>query len=259
MSGYLDFAKVYDILTDDVCYKERAEFFDKLLLEHGNKKRGSLLDLACGTGSLSEEMLKLGWSVLSCDGSIDMLMIANNKKIEKNLDITYIHQNMEELELYEPVDAVVCALDSLNHITDEKKLETALKRVYKFLKDGGVFVFDVNTVYKHENILENNTFVYDYEDVYLVWKNTLKPQNIVRIELDMFVKENEAYYKTQESFCERAYSCEEMSNLLEKAGFETIAVYSGDNMKKYKPSNLCSEKIKDQRLIYVVKKGKDYV
>ena len=116
MSSYEAFATVYDELTDDISYPNRAAYFDKLVELHGGK-RGILLDLACGTGSLSEEFARLGYDVIGVDSSEEMLAAAMNKRVESGFDITYLHQRMQDLDLYGTIDVAVCALDSLIHLT----------------------------------------------------------------------------------------------------------------------------------------------
>ena len=247
MGGYKNFASVYDILTDYISYPKRAKYFDSIITKFGNGKKGILLDLACGSGSLSVEFAKLGYDVIGCDSSEEMLAIAQNKQSSSRFPITYICQPMEKLDLYGTVDCIVCALDSLNHITDISILETVFSKAALFLESDGVFVFDVNTCWKHKEVLGNNTFVYDYEDVYLVWKNTLLSNNVVQIDLDIFKRYKNGYQRYEESFCERAYSKEELNVALKKAGFEISAIYKADTQE--------SPSYDTQRVVYVVKKG----
>lgn len=246
MSGYQEFASVYDLLTDDISYRERACYFDSLIVRFGNGKRGDLLDLACGTGSLSKEFAAKGYDVIACDGSSEMLALAQSKSSAAGKDITYLCQPMEQLDLYGTVGSVVCALDSLNHITDADVLETVFKRVSLFLEPDGVFVFDVNTPWKHREVLGNNTFVYDYDEVYLVWRNTLCSDDTVRMDLDFFKPNGKLYKRYKESFCERAYSEEELEDMIKKAGLYTVARYKADTTEA--PS------FDTQRVVYVVKK-----
>ena len=115
-----------------------------------------------------------------------------NKKILSGQDIVYLCQDMQELDLYGTVDAAVCTLDSLNHVNDLLVVQKILNRVSLFLNPGGIFIFDVNTVYKHQYVLGNNTFVYDCEDVYCVWQNTLEEENRIKIHLDIFEQSGES-------------------------------------------------------------------
>lgn len=245
MSGYQGFAYVYDELTDDISYQKRAAYFDGII-QSVTHQRGILLDLACGTGSLSEEFAKLGYDVIGADCSEDMLAVAMEKRVESGLDIIYLCQSMQDLDLYGTVDAAVCALDSLNHITELDELQKAMDKVSLFLHPDGVFVFDVNTAYKHQQVLGNQNFVYDYDDVYLVWKNTLLPQNTIQIDLDLFEKEGDHYFRTSESFQERAYTQQELEQVLKKAGLKIEAIYHEDSLQPPMETS--------QRLIYVTTK-----
>ncbi|EEG28526.1 methyltransferase domain protein [[Clostridium] methylpentosum DSM 5476] len=245
MSSYEAFATVYDELTDDISYPNRAAYFDKLVELHGGK-RGILLDLACGTGSLSEEFARLGYDVIGVDSSEEMLAAAMNKRVESGFDITYLHQRMQDLDLYGTIDVAVCALDSLNHLTSAKELQRAVDRVSLFLDPQGLFLFDVNTPYKHREVLANNIFVYDYDDVYLVWKNTLLEDDIVSFELDIFEQDGEAYFRTTERFCERAYSKDQLQEVLDRAGLEVVGLYHEDSLEPPLPHS--------ERVVYVTKK-----
>ena len=170
MGGYADFAAFYDRLTDDVGYPQRADYIAELLMEHGMKK-GIVLDLACGTGSLTLELSKRGYEMIGVDASPDMLCAAQEKCAKAGAEVLFLCQPMEALDLYGTVNAAVCTLDSLNHITDPDTLREVLRRVSLFLEPGGLFVFDVNTPYKHREVLGNHTFVYDLEGLYCVWQN----------------------------------------------------------------------------------------
>ena len=245
MSSYEAFATVYDELTDDISYPNRAAYFDKLVELHGGK-RGILLDLACGTGSLSEEFARLGYDVIGVDSSEEMLAAAMNKRVESGFDITYLHQRMQDLDLYGTIDVAVCARDSLNHLTSAKELHRAVDRVSLFLDPQGLFLFDVNTPYKHREVLANNIFVYDYDDVYLVWKNTLLEDDIVSFELDIFEQDGEAYFRTTERFCERAYSKDQLQEVLDRAGLEVVGLYHEDSLEPPLPHS--------ERVVYVTKK-----
>lgn len=224
MSGYHIFSQFYDNLTFNVDYDKRAEYLQSVLSLWGHEA-GLTLDLACGTGSMTIALKERGWDIFGVDGSQDMLSIAMEKAYEKELSILFLCQRMESLDLYGTIDTCVCTLDSLNHITDKDALQAALDRVALFMNPGGMFVFDVNTVYKHQKILGNNTFVYDTDEVYCVWQNSLKENNIVNIELDLFEKADGVYTRHTEHIRERAYEIGELKTMLGKAGFETLAVW----------------------------------
>ena len=226
MGGYGSFSDFYDILTENVNYPQRAQYIADLLTANGIKG-GILLDLACGTGKLSTEMAKRGFEVIGVDASGDMLSIAMNNAYESGVNILFLCQTMQELDLYGTINACVCTLDSINHLTDKKDVQAAFDKVSLFTEPGGIFVFDVNTLFKHREILADNTFVYDMDGVYCVWQNTLdKATDTVQIDLDIFEEiEDGIYERMQESFCERAYEISELQAMLQKAGFEVINVY----------------------------------
>ena len=167
---YSYFAGVYDELTGNISYKERAAYFHAII-EKYRTKGPILLDLACGTGSLSVELSRLGYDVIGVDNSPEMLSVAQQKRCESGEDILFLCQDMTALDLYGTIDATVCALDSINHVTDPKAVRKIFQNVSLFTIPGGLFIFDVNTPYKHRSVLGNNTFVYDCSDVYCVWRS----------------------------------------------------------------------------------------
>ena len=137
--------------------------------------------MACGTGSVSEYLSDLGYNVIGLDLSDEMLTVASSKQIKNTM---FIKGDMTDFELPHKVDCCVCSLDSINHLKDIVEVKKCFDCVYNSLNDGGVFVFDVNTVYKHKNVLGNNTFVFDEEDFFLSWDNEYLGDNTVRILLD---------------------------------------------------------------------------
>ena len=218
--GYGDFANAYDALTFNVPYDEIAEMYARAVGALTDGKR--LLDMGCGTGNLSVRLAKRGFSVIGQDASPEMLAHA----AAKSRGINWICQKMEETELGEQVDVIIYTLDIINHLPDKSAVETCFRRAAENLKAGGAFVFDVNTPYKHKEILADNTFVYDVDGVYCVWQNTFSPDNNgVDIELDLFFEqENGLYSRGAESFREIALSGEELREMLITAGFEVVDV-----------------------------------
>lgn len=224
MGGYQVFSQYYDNLTFNVDYKKRADYIQSVLSLCGHPW-GLTLDLACGTGSLTLELKRRGVDIYGIDGSYDMLGKAMDKACEEGLEVLFLCQQMENLNLYGTIDTCVCTLDSLNHITDPAKLQRVFDRVALFMNADGTFVFDVNTVYKHRHILADNTFVYDTDSVYCVWQNSLRENNIVSIQLDLFEREGTVYHRQSERFKERAYEIDTLRAMLEQAGFAVEAVY----------------------------------
>ncbi len=248
MSSYKNFAEYYDILTNNIPYEKRGEYFNAIL-QKNSIKDGILVDLACGTGSLSEVMSALGDDVVGVDSSIEMLSVAMDKRYDSGKDILYLNQEMQELDLYGTIDACICALDSLNHIVTANDVQTVFKKVSMFLNPNGLFIFDVNTDYKHKNILSDNVFVYDYDEVYCIWQNSKCVDNVIDINLDLFCKDEDGRYTKQtENFSERAYTHAEILCFIENANLELIDFYEGDSFDK--PTDDC------QRVVYVAKSRK---
>lgn len=244
--SYSSFARYYDSLTLNVNYPQRAEYICQLLkkLKHS---AGLTLDLACGTGSLTIELAKRGIDVYGIDGSSSMLSVAQQKAAEHDLKILFLCQKMQNIDLYGTVDTVICMLDSINHLTCETDILKTFKKVSLFLNPGGYFFFDLNTLYKHQKILGNNTFVYDTEDVYCVWQNQFDQRtNRVGITLDFFNREGNCYYRSTEHFYERAYDTELIVSMLSKAGFKMVGLF--DDLSFNKPND------KTERIIIAARK-----
>ncbi len=225
MNGYGIFSQFYDGLTFNVDYKKRADYIESICARFSHHM-GITLDLACGTGSLTLLLKERGVDIYGIDGSPDMLSLANEKAYEKGLEILFLCQPMQRIDLYGTINTCICTLDSINHLTSKKEVQETFDRVSFFMDKDGLFVFDVNTVCKHREILGNNTFVYDTDQVFCVWQNSLKENNIVNIELDLFEREGESYYRRSERFSERAYEIEELSSMLEKAGFSVEGIFA---------------------------------
>ncbi len=221
MAGYGMFAQVYDKLTENVPYDEIARYYDWKIKQHGG---GSFLaDIGCGTGNLTARLAGLGYDVIGADASPDMLSVAMNKPHE---GVQYICQSMTELELYGEADVIVSTLDSINHLESAEEIQRCFEAAAVNLRSGGLFLFDVNTIYKHKNVLAENTFVYDVDWVYCVWQNCFNPEDCgVDIDLDIFAENEGGHYeRTAESFREIALPKEQLISMLESAGFEVLEV-----------------------------------
>lgn len=246
--SYGVFSEFYDALTANVSYDTVSQVLSSLLTRYG-KSRGFLLDLACGTGSVSVRLAKKGYEVIGVDLSPEMLSEAQNKAYSAGQNILFLCQDMTALDLYGTVDAAVCTLDGLCHLPNEESVQAALRKVSLFMNPGGVFLFDVNSVYKHRAVLGNNTFVYDTDDVYCVWQNTLLSDGVtVQMDLDFFEPVSDAgdYVRQSERFTERAYPRETLEAMIKKAGFTVLDVFDGYSGK---PAHDTSE-----RLLFAVRK-----
>lgn len=236
MSGYGAFAWYYDELTENISYADRAAYFLQIAQRFGTSGP-IVLDLACGTGSLSEELAKQGCDVIGVDASEEMLSVAQEKAAQHpEWDILYLCQSMTDLDLFGTVDTTICALDSINHLTDPELVRRTFEKVSLFTAPGGLFLFDVNTPYKHQNILGNNCYVYEYDDLFCAWQNFLdEDTGTVTMQLDFFLEEKGHYVRQQELITERAYSQEQLFQWLEQAGFSVLAVYGADRFTPPEP------------------------
>lgn len=237
--SYSTFSDYYDPLTANVDHAAMADFISVLLKEI--KPDCSLVaDLACGTGSISVCLDKLGFDVIGVDISPEMLAVAKEKSPS---DILYLCQPLDELDLFGTIDAAICCLDSINHIIDEDELEEAFRRISLFLEPDGVFIFDVNTEHKHKNILADNSFVYELDDVFCVWQNSTDEELFTDIFLDFFIREGNLYHRKSEQFTERAYSVETLTEMLLNNGLKIAAIYDGYSKK--------SPHTESERLVFV--------
>ena len=209
-----------------------------------------LLDFACGTGNFSVRFAKKGIEVIGVDRSEGMLSVAREKNYALKTPVFYLKQSGEELDLYGTVDGAFCGLDSLNHITDYEALKKCIAKISLFLERDRLFIFDVNTVYKHKEILGNNTFRIKKRGVDCIWANRLLEDGVT-VQISLNFKYKTGFFKTEEmgeSFYERAYTEEELESALNEAGFRIEAIFGEDG--KTKPA------LNSQRNIYVVRKVK---
>ncbi|MEG0942515.1 MAG: class I SAM-dependent methyltransferase [Angelakisella sp.] len=248
MAGYNEaFASFYDSLIGGVDYASRAHFFLNQVSRFRDRCE-LVLDLACGTGSLSLELSKRGKEVIAVDGSPDMLMQATGKTAMAQPPVLYLCQPMEHLDLYGTVDAAFCMQDSLNHLTGAEAVQATFDRLRFFVEPGGIFIFDMNTPYKHREVLGNSTFVYDQKEVYCVWQNFYNVgDGAVDIELDFFEKEGKLYRRSSESFREYSYPPEQIGEMLKRADF-TLLEIQGD-YTGLPPTE------QEERLVYIAKRN----
>ena len=228
MEAYTSFAEVYDQFMDNVPYREWADFLQEILQKEGIND-GLVLDLGCGTGSMTEELAGRGYDMIGVDNSEDMLEIAMEKRQESGHDILYLLQDMQEFELYGTVRAVVSVCDSVNYVTEKEELEQVFRLVNNYLDPGGIFVFDFNTEYKYREVLGDRTIAENREDSSFIWDNSYyEEEHMNEYELTLFIQEadqKELYHKYQETHFQRAYTLEEIRELLEKSGLRFVAAY----------------------------------
>lgn len=233
MEAYTSFAEVYDTFMDNVPYEEWAEYLAELLREY-DIEDGLVLDLGCGTGSLTEILATKGYDMIGADGSAEMLEIAMEKKAQSDHDILYLLQDMREFELYGTVRAVVSVCDCVNYITDEKELEQVFRLVNNYLDPEGIFIFDFNTEYKYKEILGEQTIAEDREDCSFIWDNYYyEDESMNEYELTLFIKEQDSnlYRKYQEMHYQKAYTLDAMRELIEWSGLEFVTAYDAYTRK----------------------------
>lgn len=226
MEAYTSFASVYDTFMDNIPYEEWAEYLSGLLAEY-EVTDGIVLDLGCGTGTLTELMAARGFDMIGVDYSEEMLEIAMEKRAESGRDILYLLQDMREFEMYGTVRAVISICDSLNYITEEEELEEVFRLVNNYLDPEGVFIFDFNTVYKYREILGDQTIAESREDCSFIWDNYYyEEEQINEYELSLFLQEEgNLYRKYVETHYQKGYELETIKSLLEKSGMKFVTAY----------------------------------
>lgn len=225
--SYGIFSSVYDVLTENVEYEKITDKICSLLSQNGIDG-GLLLDLGCGTGTLSFLLEKKGFDVIGVDASEDMLGIANEKKYEEASEALFLCQSGEDLDLFGTIDCAVSVLDTINHIEGLENVKKVFEKISLFMNLGGIFIFDINSPYKHEKVLGNNTFIYDMDEVYCAWQNSY--DEIARrtdIDLDFFIRneDDECFERYSESFSEYSYDVNDILDLLSQCGFTVINTY----------------------------------
>lgn len=255
MDAYTRFAEVYDLFMDNIPYPEWCAYLTGLLREYGVRD-GLVLDLGCGTGTLTALLAGQGYDMIGVDNSEDMLEIAQEKKRESGLDILYLLQDMREFELYGTVRAAVSICDSMNYLLDYADLVETFRLVNNYLDPGGVFIFDLNTLYKYRVLLADRTIAENREEGSFIWDNYYDEESrINEYELALFLPEKredgeEWYRKYEEVHIQRAYTLEEIRKALEEAGMVFLACY--DAFTRNPPD-------KESERIYVIaqEKGKE--
>lgn len=227
MNAYTSFAQVYDLFMDNVPYDQWCAYITGLLREYGIQD-GLVLELGCGTGSMTRALAKEGYDMIGVDNSEDMLEIAMDKRTEGD-GILYLLQDMREFELYGTVRAVVSICDSMNYILSLEDLTQVLRLVNNYLDPGGIFIFDLNTLYKYKEILGENTFAENRPQGSFIWENYYDPETrINEYDLTLFIREQEKdglYRRFEETHYQRAYLLKEVKQAIQKAGMEFLAAY----------------------------------
>ena len=223
---YSLFSTVYDMFMDNVPYIEWADSIEQTLKKHGIND-GIVLDLGCGTGTLTKMLADKGYDMIGIDGSEEMLLIAR----EKDENTLFLCQDISEFELYGTVRAIISTCDTLNYILDEEELVNTFKLVNNYLEPDGIFVFDMNAPEKYEEVLSDNVFAENRDEASFIWDNFYdEDEHINEYVLTLFMKEDKAglYKKHEEYHYQRNYSRDEIKGLLDRAGLEIIENFEKD-------------------------------
>ena len=247
MDAYHCLAVSYDRLTNDVDYVATVEFYMQILAREGVKPR-TAVDLACGTGSVSVLLAQKRLRVTGVDMSEEMLTVAAQKGQSLEKPPVFVCQKLQQLRLPKGVDLAVCALDSLDYITDPADCQEAIRRIYKVLNPGGCFIFDVNTPEKLR-AMDGQVFLDEDEDVYCVWRGEFDEEsNICSYGMDLFQRHGQLWQRSFEEHREYAYSQEQLTAYLKQAGFTHIEVYA-DRLFE-------APRLGEQRIYFKARKGK---
>lgn len=265
MEAYTDFAGVYDTFMDDTPYQEWADFLAELIEKYGISKRGNrksaisrkaenncaenevcdrdeilrserdlVLDLGCGTGTLTELLYQKGYDMIGVDNSQEMLNIALAKKENSGSEILYLCQDMQELDLYSTIGTVISVCDSVNYLLEDGEVQDTFLLVNNYLYPGGLFIFDFNTVYKYEQVIGDTTIAENRETCSFIWENYYHgEERINEYDLTIFVKEEESslFRRFTETHFQRGYTLEEMTGFVEQAGMEVVLSLDADTHK----------------------------
>ena len=231
MSCYEALASSYDALTEDVGYEKRADFLEKLFRRSRIPVK-VVLDLACGTGTMTWLLTGRGYELIGVDGSEEMLAAAMGKSGSvQGVPPIFLHQSMPRLDLYGTVDAAVCCLDSLNYLTDPADVRRTFRRLHLFIAPGGLLVFDINTVAKLA-ALDGQVFLDETEDAYCVWRTEYsEKRRLCHYGIDLFQRDGDVWLRSQEEHTEYAYTPEELTGYLRVAGFRNIQVYGDRKLR----------------------------
>nr|WP_295277724.1 class I SAM-dependent methyltransferase [uncultured Blautia sp.] len=244
--AYGEFARVYDMFQDNVDYEAWGRWLKQQLASRGITD-GLVLELGCGTGTMTELLAEAGYDMIGVDNSEEMLAEAMEKRVESGHDILYLLQNMQEFELYGTVRAVVSVCDSMNYITEEEDLEHVFSLVNNYLDPQGIFLFDMNTIYKYQTMIGDTTIAENRDEGSFIWENSYDEETgINTYELTLFIpREDGLYEKDEEIHYQRAYSLEKIRELIEKAGLTFVAVYDAYTLDPPREDS--------ERLTFVVK------
>ena len=245
-SQFTALAEYYDRLNgaDYVTY---AQYVRNVFEKYGTGEESLILDLGCGTGSLTLALAELGYDMIGADISTDMLTVALDRAYDENKSILYLNQDMRSFELYGTVDGIVCALDGINYLQTTDDVVKCFRLVRNYLNPGALFLFDVNSEYRFKEVFAKHDYFLEDYGVYMGWKNTYDEKSgVCEIDLTLFVEnESGSYDKYEETQTEKLWTDTELEKILEMSGLELVEVFSGFDMQRAKKA--------DEKRFYVVR------
>ena len=220
MNAYGPLAFWYDRLTLDIPYEAFVDFYEKEFSADGGEFK-VLLDLCCGTGTLTWLLAERGYEMIAADASPDMLMQATSKAAEVSVPPLFLCQDASALDLYGTVDAAVCSLDGMNYIP-ESELPEVFHRLHLFVRPGGLLIFDIKTPEWFRSV-DGSVSVDETEDMLCLWRAEFDTEeNAICYGMDIFSKSGSLWRRDSEEHIEYAHSPERLAELLEIAGFENV-------------------------------------
>lgn len=249
MDAYTSFAQVYDLFMDNIPYDDWCNYLVELLNKYGVNE-GLILELGCGTGSVTRRMAAKGYNMIGIDNSEDMLAIARDVSEDASDNILYLLQDMTEFELYGTVNAIISICDCMNYILAENELLKVFKLANNYLEKDGIFIFDMNTEYKYKEILDDNVIAENRDEGSFIWENTYyEDDKINEYNLTLYIKDNEdnKYNRFEETHYQKAYSVENVIRLIEEAGMKFIKVYDAFTFEEPNENS--------ERVYFVAKEG----
>lgn len=245
-------SETYDVLNSDIDCSEWADFYEKCFEKYADIKIRHICEMACGTGSMAIELSARGYGITAFDLSCDMLTAADKKMTDAGAkNIRFTQQDMRSFKVYSKADAVICMLDSLNCLPDSTALSEAFESAYNALNSGGVFVFDINSKYKFENVYSDNAYILEDEGVLLAWQNFYNPKTKkCDMYLTFFIEDEDGrYMRFDERNKQKMHSVRTVNKLLEEAGFEICGTVSDFDFSD-------ADEKRDERIFYICRKAK---
>lgn len=241
----MDFAEVYDELMDGAPYERWCETIVSLIEKYGISKpernakdalaseRNLVLDLGCGTGTMTELLYQKGYDMVGIDNSPAMLRAAMEKKLQSGSEILYLCQDMRAIDLYSTVGTVISVCDSVNYLLEDEEIEDTFSGVANYLYPGGLFIFDFNTVYKYRQVIGEATIAENREHCSFIWENYYdEKERVNEYDLTLFLEEKDGRYrKAEEIHYQRGYTPQEMCMFIEQAGMKPLLVLDADTGK----------------------------